>query len=117
MIAEGKPYTGKATLFGRDYMTKYEPIKDGKGQVVGIHFVGIDIKSSLEYMKQTIKKIVFGQTGYTYVLDAKPGPSAGTLVIHSAQEGKNIVDSVDSDGKSFIKEILENRSARSSIRG
>jgi methyl-accepting chemotaxis protein-2 (aspartate sensor receptor) len=112
LIAEGKPYTGKATLFGRDYMTKYEPIKDGKGQVVGIHFVGIDIKSSLEYMKQTIKKIVFGQTGYTYVLDAKPGPSAGTLVIHSAQEGKNIVDSVDSDGKSFIKEILENRSGQ-----
>lgn len=108
-INEGQPFVGKATLFGKSYMTKYAPIKDGKGQVIGILFVGIDIMDSLEYMKQTIKKVVLGRTGYAYVLDAKPGPEAGTLVIHPAQEGKNIRESVDSDGKFFIKEILEKR--------
>lgn len=112
LITAGKSYTGKATLFGRDFMTKYEPIKDANGQVIGIHFVGIDIMSSLAYMKETIKKIVFGQTGYAYVLDARPGPSAGTLLIHPAQEGKNIAESVDSDGKFFIKEILEKRAGQ-----
>jgi methyl-accepting chemotaxis protein len=108
-ISEGKPFTGKATLFGRQYMTKYDPIKDSRGQVIGIHFVGIDIMGSLEYMKETIRKIKLGQSGYAYVLDGKPGPAAGTLLIHPVQEGKNIAETRDSDGRLFIKEILDKR--------
>ncbi|MFT3847502.1 MAG: methyl-accepting chemotaxis protein [Propionivibrio sp.] len=108
-LKDGKPFIGKATLFGRQYMTQYDPIKDGAGQVIGIRFVGIDIMSSLEHLKETIRKVKLGQTGYTYVLDAAPGPSAGTLLIHPAQEGKNIAESKDSDGRPFIKEILEKR--------
>ncbi|MBS1211090.1 MAG: methyl-accepting chemotaxis sensory transducer [Proteobacteria bacterium] len=108
-INEGKSYTGKATLFGRQYMTKYDPIKDAQGQVIGIRFVGIDIMSSLEYMRQTIKKIRLGKTGYAYVLDGRPGPDGGTLLIHPSLEGKNIADSKDADGHYFIKEILAQR--------
>jgi len=109
-IGKGEPFIGKASLFGRQYMTRYDPIKDGKGQVIGIHFVGIDIMNALEYMKETIGKVRFGQTGYTYVLDGKPGARAGTLLIHPEQEGRNIADARDADGKFFIKEILEKRS-------
>ena len=108
-LKEGKPFSGKATLFGRQYMTQYDPIKDGSGQIIGIHFVGIDIMNSLEYLKETIRKIKLGHTGYAYVLDAAPGPAAGTLLIHPAQEGKNIAESQDSDGRFFIKDILEKR--------
>lgn len=109
-IKDGKRFIGKASLFGRQYMTQYDPIKDRSGQVIGIHFVGIDIMNSLEYLKETIRKIKLGETGYAYVLDAAPGPAAGTLLIHPAQEGKNIAESQDTDGKFFIKEILEKRS-------
>ena len=108
-IRAGKPYTGKATLFGRHYMTHYEPIKDTRGEVIGIQFVGIDIMDSLDYVKQTVKQVKLGRTGYVYVLDASPGPAAGTLLIHPASEGKNIADATDSDGKPFIREILERR--------
>jgi methyl-accepting chemotaxis protein-2 (aspartate sensor receptor) len=108
-INAARPYVGKAALFGRQFMTRYDPIKDASGRVIGIHFVGIDIMSSLEYMKQTIRTIKLGQTGYTYVLDGKPGPSAGTLIIHPELEGKNIIESKDADGRQFIKEIVEKR--------
>ena len=107
-VREGKPFIGKASLFGRQYMTRYDPIKDSAGQVIGIHFVGIDIMASLEHLKETIRKVKLGRTGYTYALDATPGP-AGTLLIHPAQEGKNIAESQDADGRFFIKEILEKR--------
>ena len=90
-------------------MTRYDPIKDSAGQVIGIHFVGIDIMVSLEHLKETIRKVKLGRTGYTYALDATPGPAAGTLLIHPAQEGKNIAESQDADGRFFIKEILEKR--------
>ena len=108
-VREGKPFIGKASLFGRQYMTRYDPIKDSAGQVIGIHFVGIDIMVSLEHLKETIRKVKLGRTGYTYALDATPGPAAGTLLIHPAQEGKNIAESQDADGRFFIKEILEKR--------
>jgi methyl-accepting chemotaxis protein len=108
-VSAGQPFVGKAMLFGRSYMTQYDPIIDGRGQVIGIRFVGIDIMSSLEYMKQTIHKIVLGRTGYTFVLDAHPGEAAGTLLIHPAQEGRNIIQAVDADGKSFIREMIEKR--------
>src|SRR6185369_3824490 len=107
-LMAGQVYTGKATLFGRDYMTKYEPILDPRGQVIGLTFVGIDIKSSLDYVKQTIKQVKLGETGYVYVMDAA-GEAAGTLVIHPTQEGKNIAGAQDSSGNYFIRAILEKR--------
>jgi methyl-accepting chemotaxis protein-2 (aspartate sensor receptor) len=108
-VREGRSYVGKAILFGRHFMTKYDPIRDAAGQVIGLHFVGIDIVASLDRMKQTIKNIKLGETGYVYVLDATPGATAGTLLIHPASEGKNIADAKDNDGRPFIREILEKK--------
>jgi len=108
-LIDGKVYVGKASLFGRDYMTKYEPILDPQGNVIGLTFVGMDIKSSLEYVKQTIKQVTLGETGYVYVMDAAPGSAAGTLIIHPSQEGKNIVSAQDSSGNFFIKRIIDQR--------
>ena len=109
LVREGKSFTGKATLFGRDFMTKYDPIHDAAGQVIGLHFVGIDIVESIARMKETIKKIKLGTTGYAYVLDATPGPKAGTLIVHPTSEGKNIIEAKDNEGRPFIREIVEKR--------
>jgi Cache 3/Cache 2 fusion domain len=40
MINKGEAYYGDATLFGKPYVTGYEPIKDASGKVIGIYFVG-----------------------------------------------------------------------------
>ena len=109
LMAEGRIFVGKAKLFGRDYMTKYAPIKDRSGRVVGIHFVGIDIMGSLAYLRETIKQIKLGQSGYTYVLDGSAGKSAGTLLIHPAQEGESLAEATDADGRKFVREILDKR--------
>ena len=108
-VRAGQPFIGKATLFGHHYMTKYTPVTDAKNEVVGLLFVGINIDGAMDEVKKTIKSIKFGQTGYTYVLDSKPGATAGNLLVHPSLEGKNLIDATDSDGKFFIKEILEKR--------
>lgn len=108
-LIAGQSYIGKAKLFGRDYMTKYEPIRDARGKLIGLTFIGIDINMSLDYVKQTIKQVKLGDTGYVYVLDGNPGEAAGTLLIHPAKEGQNIADSTDASGRPFIREILEKR--------
>lgn len=104
LLLKGEAYIGKATLFGKDYMTKYVPVKDSSGNVVGVYFIGFDITKQLKTLKDFIRSIKVGKTGYMYVLDNK-----GTLIVHPALEGKNIIDSKDAKGKEFVKEIIEKK--------
>ena len=43
LLRSGQSYTGYATLFGKQYMTKYEPIRDSGGRVIGALYVGLDV--------------------------------------------------------------------------
>ena len=108
-LIAGQDYGGKATLFGRQFMARYRPVKDAQGRVIGALFVGMNITTSLDQLKHTIRQIKLGDTGYVYVLDGRPGEVAGTLVIHPAQEGRNIAAATDSDGRRFIQEMLDQR--------
>jgi len=38
-------FLGMATLFGKDYMTCYEPVSDESGAVIGIVFIGFDMSA------------------------------------------------------------------------
>jgi hypothetical protein len=39
-IKKGEAYYGEATILGKPYVTGYDPIKDGSGEVIGIYYVG-----------------------------------------------------------------------------
>ncbi len=38
-----QPYTGYATIFGTQFMTRYDPIMDAAGRVIGARYVGLDV--------------------------------------------------------------------------
>lgn len=103
-IMDGKEYIGPAKLFGKDYMTKYTPIKNG-GSIIGCLFIGFDITKDLKELKETIKAIKVGDTGYVFVFTGE-GKDAGTFVIHPALEGKNVLDTQSADGKAIFKEMI-----------
>jgi methyl-accepting chemotaxis protein len=42
-LLAGKSYTGYATLFGTQYLTEYDAIRDAAGKVIGALYVGIDV--------------------------------------------------------------------------
>lgn len=108
-VQGGTSYMGIATLFGRRYMTRYDPIKDTSGKVIGILFIGLDFSEFFANMKESIKKLKVGASGYYYILDSKPGKDMGTLVVHPVLEGKNLLDTQDADGQFFIREMLEKK--------
>lgn len=56
-------------------------------------------------LKEKIKNKQVGKTGYIFCIDRQ-----GTLRIHPKSEGRNIIDSRDSDGNPFIREMIEKRS-------
>ena len=105
-VMDGEEYVGKANLFGRDYMTKYLPIRDAGRKVIGALFVGFDFTDGLKALKDKIRPAKVGLTGYLYVLDATEGSQYGTLVIHPEKEGQNLLGAKDASGREFIKEIL-----------
>ena len=107
-VNAGRSYMGLATLFGRQYMTQYRPLKDTSGATVGMAFVGQDFSELLANLKTSIRALQVGDGGYYYVLRSD-GPAAGTLVVHPAQEGQSILDAKDSDGRAFIREIVERK--------
>lgn len=59
---------------------------------------------SFAALKNKIKSKRVGTTGYIFCMDRK-----GTLTIHPDSEGRNIIEVRDSDGKPFIKEMIENK--------
>ncbi len=108
-LLAGERFTGLAKLFGKDYYTSYTPIKDGDGQVIGATFIGVDVSAEIPALRDQIKKVKIGETGYFYVLDARPGKDYGTLLVHPAKEGTNLLDAKDANGHEFIKEMLEKK--------
>jgi methyl-accepting chemotaxis protein-2 (aspartate sensor receptor) len=109
-LSAGLPYLGVAKLLGRDYITRYTPIKSVDGKVIGILFVGVDFTDGLKALKAKISGIKVGKTGYVYFLDAREGQNKGTLVVHPSLEGQNILNAKDSDGNEFIREIVVKKS-------
>ena len=106
-LLKGESYTGKAKLFGRDYMTHYQPIKNTAGEVNAVLFTGLDFTEELKNLKSKILAMKIGETGYVYALDA--GKDKGVLTLHPALEGKNILDAKDASGHAFIAEIIERK--------
>ncbi len=108
-LLKGDEFVGKATLFGKDYMTKYLPIKDGSGKVVAVFFIGLDFTDGLKVLKEKIRSVKVGKSGYIYALDAREGKDNGKLQIHPAKEGANVSDAKDSEGHEFIREMLKQK--------
>lgn len=108
-LLRGIGYVGKAELFGKDYMTSYQPIRDGNGRVIAVLFIGLDFTDNLKTLKEKIRSIKIAQSGYIFVLDAKEGRDYGKLQIHPAIEGSIQLDKRDSDGIPFVREILRKK--------
>jgi len=77
MVA-GTPYVGAAVLFGKTYMTKYEPVVvDGK--VIGILFIGHDMSLQMETLRKSFQ-IAGTDTTLTLAVEVRDGPRQGLTV-------------------------------------
>ena len=87
-VKSGKSYTGRALLFGRAYMTHYEPIKNDGGKVVGILFVGFDLDAFEQAMDRMAGSAKFFEHGGTYIVAMPSDPSKAQLAAHPTAKGK-----------------------------
>ncbi|MCP1715807.1 methyl-accepting chemotaxis protein [Methanocalculus alkaliphilus] len=86
-VIGGETFYGSRDLFGIQYVTAYEPIKNSRGEVIGILFVGTKEEETLDVVRKSIRQTVIGENGYMKVIDG-----AGNVIVHPAYEGENWID-------------------------
>ena len=107
-VKAGQPYLGRADLFGRTYMTKYEPIVEG-GKVVGIWFIGFDMSGMLETLAKTMQGRRLYEAGAIYAVDLREGAGKGT--VFGLKDKRKLEDS-QPEAAAFLKSLGEKESGR-----
>jgi methyl-accepting chemotaxis protein-2 (aspartate sensor receptor) len=104
-LVAGRPYVGRATLFGGEYVTRYEPIQDEHGTTIAVLFVGMDVGDSVAALKDEIRSTRIGDGGHFFVASAATGDGRGKLLVHPRLEG-SALDLRDADGHPVAEEVL-----------
>jgi PAS domain S-box-containing protein len=99
-ILNARPYSGRAFVLDAWYFTAYEPLLDDEGRVMGALNVGVKEQSATS-LRDQVKGIQVGKTGYVFIMD-----SSGTPSIHPAKEGESIIDARDSSGFEYIRAMI-----------
>lgn len=107
-LRAGNTYIGNNTLFGKQFITRYDPVKDRQGNVIGILFVGLDFTASSEQLFATIADMKIGDTGYFYAASTDPR-TLGTVTMHPTLKGRAMLGLKDSNGYAFVADIVERR--------
>jgi len=105
-VLKGERYTGRAFVVDKWYITAYDPLKDNRGNIIGMIYTGIPQESATT-LRKAIMDIKIGKTGYVFVFNAK-GANRGECVISykGTRDGRNEWETKDVDGKFFVQEII-----------
>ncbi|GDY24476.1 chemotaxis protein [Agarivorans sp. Toyoura001] len=108
VLLSGQPYHAKVSLFGKDYLTYYYPIKNDQGKVAALSFIGVPIDQATEEIFSNLSKIKWGDTGYTIVVDNDASHLLGNYLLHpSVKPGESIIDRRDYAGNQPFKAIFK----------
>lgn len=67
VLVKGEEFTGEAFVVNQNYITRYRPLKDHQGQVVGILYVGAE-KASFQRLLDSFQREVYLIAGATILL-------------------------------------------------
>ena len=104
LMNEGKTYVGRASLFGREYMSVYEPIREGN-RTIGILYIGSDIGAILGKLETAMAAQKLFTSGAVYAVNLSSGPARGS-VFGLPGAGKLLkVDEKDDDAKTWLASL------------
>lgn len=100
-------FHGRALVLNDWFLSAYAPIRDGAGTLVGMLAVGVRQAEIESRIRQALREIKLGKTGYVYILCGN-GPCRGKYVVsqRGERDGENVWETRDSDGKFIIQEIV-----------
>lgn len=84
-LRQGKAFFGVVDILGQPYITRYEPIFDDQGVVIGAWYVGY--KADIKFISERVSHARFLRSGFQAVVDYK-----GKVRFHSAHQPQSVVE-------------------------
>ncbi len=103
-VVAGKGYTGRATLFGTPYMTRYVPIKNAQNEIVGVLYIGFDIAIFDAAIEAVVNRSRIFESGGIFVIDPLSGADAAVFAMHPKAKGLKVSDG-GPDAKAFLEKL------------
>ena len=97
-VKKGVTYYGRRDLFGKKYVTAYEPIKDKNNKIIGVLFTGTEESQTLDIVKKSINETKVGKNGYMFVID-----SNGAMLVHNSSTEQNLSE------LDYVQEMFKNK--------
>jgi methyl-accepting chemotaxis protein len=89
-LLKGEPFYGMVDILGTPYLTGYEPMLDGSGNVIGAWYVGYSLR--LTVLAVSVGRARFLETGFAAVIDGK-----GTVRFHSEHvDDARVIETISS---------------------
>jgi methyl-accepting chemotaxis protein len=104
-LRAGRKYIGRNVLFGRPFMTVYEPVKDDAGKVVGVLYIGLDISAQQASLVKAVEETRVFDTGGLYVIAPHAEPAQSQLIFHPSQAGMKLADLLPSDAQDWATRL------------
>ncbi len=106
-IMKEQPYRGLAYVVNATYLTAYEPLKDQRGKIIGMLFVGEKL-DNVGSLRRAIINVKVGMTGYVAVIGGNAENHRGRYIIskEGQRDGEDIWNVKDSDGNLFIQDMI-----------
>lgn len=104
LMNEGKTFIGRANLFGREYMTVYEPIREGN-RTIGILFIGSDIGPILGKLNTVMAGQKLFATGAVYAVNISAGPARGNIFGLTGANATLKVDEKVDEAKAWLASL------------
>lgn len=95
-ILNGERVIDIALRDGKYAMVGYAPIKDASGKIIACIGIRLDLeKAGLHVLREQMRKIKIGSTGYVYAVAKEPKSDAVRFALHPKLEGQTDVDLPD----------------------
>ena len=106
-VLKGEPYQGLAYVVNTWYLTAYEPLKDVRGKIIGMLFVGEKL-NAVDSLRKAILNTKVGMTGYVAVIGGKDPEHHGKYIISKdgQRDGEDLWNAKDSDGNLFVQDMV-----------
>jgi methyl-accepting chemotaxis protein len=107
-ILRGERFLGRAFVVDQYYLTAYEPLRDERGEIIGVLYVGAPENTAAATIRDRLEETVIGTSGEVFVSNSRED-LRGRLVVAPAHRkvGENLLEQGDEEIRRAYSEILD----------
>ncbi len=104
-LRAGRRFVGRVVLFGRPFMTVYDPVRDDAGRVVAVAYIGLDISGQQARLAEVFAGTRIFDSGGLYAVLPREDAAQSELVFHPTAAGKTLGSLLPDDAAAWVQRL------------